>query len=157
MGEFSSDHAILRKCTVDRWGCVELHVGAEVVAAGPALPATAAVLLRLDSHPLTDSGLRHLLAYGNDAARQLMAKDQGTRDNEVADPPVPVVVSIGAADSDCSDLDEHLVARHRGGRHLLDVECLHTGEHARSHVLGNGGGSGVGCLGHCCRSLQRMV
>jgi hypothetical protein len=74
VGEFGSDHAVLRERAVDRRSGVELHVGAEVVAAGAAFPASAAILLRLDGHSLADSSFRHLFADGDDPARQLMAR-----------------------------------------------------------------------------------
>ena len=83
----------------------------------------------------------------------LVAEDQRTGDDEVTDPTVPVVVGVGAADTDRSHFDEDLIAGYRRCRHLLDAERFDAGEHAGAH-LGNGGGCG-GSLGHDSRSLSR--
>jgi hypothetical protein len=94
VGEFGSDHAVLRERAIDRRRGVELHVRAEVVVSGSALSAASAVLLWLDGDTFTDPGLRYLLADGDDSARKLMAEDEWTLHNEVTDPPVPVIVSV---------------------------------------------------------------
>src|SRR5215217_3442029 len=129
---------------------------AEVVVAGTALPAASAVLLRLDGDPLANPSFEHLLADGDDAPGELVTQNQGTGDDEVADPAMPVVVSVGAADTYGGNFDQHLVAGHGRCGHLLNAECLNVGEDAGAHRLGNGGwGGSAGSLSHGCKSLSR--
>jgi hypothetical protein len=153
--ELGSDHAVLRERAVDRRGGVKLHVLAEVVAPSAALPAFSAVLLRFDGDAFTDSTLRHLFPHCDDPAGQLMAQDQWTSDDKFADPTMPVVVSVGAADSHGSNFDQDFIAGYGRCWHLLDAECLYAGEDARTHRLWNGcRGVSAGGLGHGDDSLS---
>ena len=109
MGEFGVDGDVAAEGAVDRRRRVELHVGAQVVAAGGALLAASARMLRLDGDTLADAGRVDVLPDRGDAARQLVAEDHGLLDDEVADPAVAVVVHVGSADADRRHLDENLV------------------------------------------------
>ena len=115
MGHLGVDGDVAAERAVDRRGGVELHVGTQVVAPRGALFATPARMLRLDRDPLTDPGRVDLLADRRDAPRQLVAEDHRLFDDEVTDPPVPVVVHVGSADADRRDLDEDLVWSGRAG------------------------------------------
>ena len=77
-----------------------------------------------------------------------MAEDQGNGDDEVADPTVPVVVSVGAAHPHGGHLDKHLVMA-IGGVGILDAECQRRGERWRASARDSGGRGGGG-LGHGC-------
>src|SRR4051812_15961231 len=109
MGEFGVNGDVSAERPVDRWGGVELHVRAQVVASRGALLAPPARMLRFDGDPLSDAGRVHLIADGRDAPRQFVPEDHRLLDDEVADPSVAVVVHVGSADADGGDLDEDLV------------------------------------------------
>jgi hypothetical protein len=66
-------------------------------------------MLRLDRHSLTDPVGINALADRCDTAGQFMAQDHRFGDDEVADPPVAVVVHVGSAHPDGGHLDQHFV------------------------------------------------
>ena len=139
MGEFGVDGDVAAERAVDRRGGVELHVGAQVVTPRGALLAAPARMLRLDGDPLADPGRVDLLAHRRDAPRQLVAEDHRLFDDEVTDPPVPVVMHVGSADADRRDLDEDLVWSRRRDRPVLDLQRADAGHHAGPHRGGIGG------------------
>ena len=152
MGHFGVDGDVSAECAVDGRCGVELHLRAEVVAARPTLPAAPARMLGLDCHPLTDSALIDALPHRCDTAGQFMSQDHRCLDDEVADPPVAVVVHVGSAHPDGGDLDEHFMRAGRRDGPVLDLEAADSGHHAGPHGA-RAGGAGSGC-GHVIVSFR---
>jgi hypothetical protein len=122
VGEFRTDGGVLGERAVDGRRRIELHVRAEVVAAGAAFSAAAAVALGFDRDALTDPGLGNLRTDGDDGAGAFVAENQRTLDDELTNATVPVVMGVGAADADRGDLDQDLVTGYLGQRDLFHVE-----------------------------------
>jgi len=61
--------------------------------------------------------------------RSLVAKNQGLLDNETPDPAVVVIVSVGAADADRRDPNQHLVRPWLGTLALLNPQIFGAAEH----------------------------
>ena len=125
----------LRERAVDGRGAGERHVGAQVVPPRPAHPAGPAGHARLHGHELADLEALDPLAQLCDRAGKLVAEHQRALDDHIADPPVQVVVDIGAAHPAVLHGHGHL-ARPRGRRGaLLEGQLAGLHQHGGSHGL----------------------
>jgi hypothetical protein len=96
--------------------------GQKVVAAGAALAAAPAGHAGLQRNAIADRVLCHLGSHGADPTRRLVAEDQRRAHHELADPPVFVVVDVGAADAYRGDLHDDLVRAGLGDRAFLNAQ-----------------------------------
>ena len=125
-------HELTEGSVVRRRG-EEANVRAQVVATGETLHAVAAGHARLDGHSLAHLERRHLAPDGGDHPAGLVAQDQGCVHDVRPDPPVLVVVDVGAAYAHRADLDQDLVRRGSRNGPLLDVDLADPSQHADLH------------------------
>ena len=112
-------------------------VVAQMPPAGHAVAAMPANHVPLAAHQLADAEVTDVFADLNDFADELMPHHERHR-HGFAGPVVPFVnVQIGAADAGAVHLDEDVIGRHPGLRHVLEPkslsrlffnECLHLSE-----------------------------
>jgi hypothetical protein len=119
----------------DRSTAEKGHPPAEVAAAGltgAALPARQA---RVDRDPVALLDPADVAAGLDHVARDLVAEDQGLAHREVADPPLAIVMQVGAADAAGAEPEPDLVRPERRRRALLEAQVPGTMQHADSHPL----------------------
>jgi hypothetical protein len=85
--------------------------------------------------PLTDRAVARVAPDGDDHAGTLVPEDQRRVDDEVADPPVFVIVHVGAAHSDGPDFYENLVGAETGDRALLQPQVSYPVQHGGRVVV----------------------
>ena len=107
MGEIGFQRDVFGEGAVDRRGCEEPHVAAQIVSAGLALAADPAGHTGFQRHPLADPVGVDSSTHRDDPASGLVAKDEGFPHYVFGNPPVLVVMHVRAADPDRPDLNQY--------------------------------------------------
>ena len=120
---------------VDRRGGEKDDIRAQVIASGAAEFAGPARFAGLQGHPVARFQVADRLARAHDDTGTLVAQHKWRFDNKIADPPMFVIMKIGAADPDRLDLDQNLVILGHRNWPCFPGQLPDPGHHGRTHGL----------------------